>query len=319
MTTSKTTQATTEPIITVTCQSLWDNAYPLIIKETEKHPFLVSMVNGTLEENNFRYYVQQDVLYLNDFSYCLRQLALKVPKDCLNQKDASKLLIDLADGAEKDEIALHNSYLKQWNTNTNEEEKSSKSNQHQNQNQSNQQQQPSQQEQMPNTLLYTSYMRRIIDGSETTYGEGLAVLLPCFWVYMHVGKCMLKLRNELDNENENKESSNRLRPKHYNDWIDMYAGDEFENEVNDYIQLVNNELQRIQTKQSLTLTQNGTGTTALLPVVVNDNDDDDKEVNDELKQIEYHFIMSCKLEHMFWDQAITMMEWPTIIGDGSGI
>ncbi|OEU17910.1 heme oxygenase-like protein [Fragilariopsis cylindrus CCMP1102] len=257
---------TTKPI-TITCQSLWDKAYPIVIKETEKHPFLVSMVDGTLEENNFRYYVQQDVLYLNDFSYCLRQLALK-KAPTTNDKN---LLIDLADGAEKDEIALHNAYLKGWNTN--EESSSSKQQQH---------------EQMPNTLLYTSYMRRIIDGSETTYGEGLAVLLPCFWVYMHVGKCMLKLRNELDTNNtttdsQNKESRNRLRPKHYNDWIDMYAGDEFEHEVNNYIQLVNNELQL-----------------------------NDKKVNEELKQIEYHFIMSCKLEHMFWDQAITMMEWPTI-------
>ena len=273
---------TTKPITITTCQSLWDKAHPIIIKETEKHPFLVSMVDGTLEENNFRYYVQQDVLYLNDFSYCLRQLALK-KAPTTNDKN---LLIGLADGAEKDEIALHNAYLKGWNTN--EESSSSKQQQH---------------EQMPNTLLYTSYMRRIIDGSETTYGEGLAVLLPCFWVYMHVGKCMLKLRNELDTnttatDNQNNESRNRLRPKHYNDWIDMYAGDEFEHEVNNYIQLVNNELQRIQTKQ----TQNGTTAP----------DVNDKKVNEELKQIEYHFIMSCKLEHMFWDQAVTMMEWPTI-------
>jgi len=49
---------------------------------------------------------------------------------------------------------------------------------------------------MPNALLYTSYMLRVINTS--CHAEGLAVLLPCFWVYMHVGKCMLKLREELD-------------------------------------------------------------------------------------------------------------------------
>ena len=49
--------------------------------------------------------------------------------------------------------------------------------------------------QMPNALLYTSYMLRVIN--TTCHAEGLAVLLPCFWVYMHVGKCMLKLREEL--------------------------------------------------------------------------------------------------------------------------
>ena len=49
--------------------------------------------------------------------------------------------------------------------------------------------------QMPNCLMYTSYMLRVIKTG--SHAEGLAVLLPCFWVYMHVGKCMLKLRDEL--------------------------------------------------------------------------------------------------------------------------
>ena len=48
---------------------------------------------------------------------------------------------------------------------------------------------------MPNTLLYTSYMLRVV--ATRPHAEGLAVLLPCFWVYMHVGKCMLKLRENL--------------------------------------------------------------------------------------------------------------------------
>lgn len=34
--------------------------------------------------------------------------------------------------------------------------------------------------------------------------------------------------------------------------------------------------------------------------------------SDTLKEMEKHFIMSCKLEHMFWDQADTKMEWPKI-------
>ena len=42
----------------------------------------------------------------------------------------------------------------------------------------------------PHALLYTSYLLRVVSRD---YEEGLAVLLPCFWVYMHVGKCMLNL------------------------------------------------------------------------------------------------------------------------------
>jgi thiaminase len=48
---------------------------------------------------------------------------------------------------------------------------------------------------MPHTVLYTSYMVRV--AATRPHAEGLAVLLPCFWVYMHVGKCMQALRSSL--------------------------------------------------------------------------------------------------------------------------
>mmetsp|Transcript_9729 Transcript_9729/g.19446 ORF Transcript_9729/g.19446 Transcript_9729/m.19446 type:complete len:127 (+) Transcript_9729:488-868(+) len=121
---------------------------------------------------------------------------------------------------------------------------------------------------MPNTLLYTSYMSRIV--ATRCHAEGLAVLLPCFWVYMHVGKCMLKLREELGDSVK--------RSPQFDAWIDMYGGEEFEKEVNDYIAMV---------------------------------DEAAKEVDEEtLEKMEGHFIMSCKLEHMFWDQAQNLMQWP---------
>ena len=55
-------------------QEFWDAAAPMIAV-TEKHPFLVAMVDGTLQQDNFKYYVVQDVLYLQEFADCLRRLA----------------------------------------------------------------------------------------------------------------------------------------------------------------------------------------------------------------------------------------------------
>jgi len=61
----------------------------------------------------------------------------------------------------------------------------------------------------------------------------------------------------------------------------MYGGEDFEKEVKDYIVMVDIAC---------------------------------KTANAEtLQKMEYHFIMSCKLEHMFWDQADTLMEWPDIV------
>jgi thiaminase len=45
----------------MSAQAFWDAASPLIAV-TEKHPFLVAMVDGTLADENFQYYVVQDAM-----------------------------------------------------------------------------------------------------------------------------------------------------------------------------------------------------------------------------------------------------------------
>jgi thiaminase/transcriptional activator TenA len=62
----------------------------------------------------------------------------------------------------------------------------------------------------------------------------------------------------------------------------MYGGDDFEKEVKDYIAMVEAACKTVDAA--------------------------------ELKEMEKHFFMSCKLEHMFWDQATNMMKWPEIGG-----
>lgn len=64
----------------------------------------------------------------------------------------------------------------------------------------------------------------------------------------------------------------------------MYGGEEFEKEVKDYIEMCE------------TAATNADEATR--------------------REMEKHFIMSCKLEHMFWDQAQKRMEWPDIVGIG---
>jgi thiaminase (transcriptional activator TenA) len=151
----------------MSAQDFWDAAAPWIAV-TEKHPFLVAMVDGTLAKENFQYYVVQDALYLKDFANCLVRLS----QNCTDGSVfAKQRLEDFAKGAEQAELSLHKSFFVDWNISADGVE------------------------QMPNCLLYTSYMKRVV--ATECHAHGLAVLLPCFWVYMHVGKCMLKLRDEL--------------------------------------------------------------------------------------------------------------------------
>jgi thiaminase/transcriptional activator TenA len=150
----------------MSAQTFWDAALPLIAV-TEKHPFLIAMVDGTLDMDCFKYYVVQDALYLNDFADCLRILSRN---QGIAGSDAIRLAA-FARGAEEAEMCLHNGFFRQWNISAEGVE------------------------QMPHCLLYTSYMKRVV--ATRPHAEGLAVLLPCFWVYMHVGKCMLQLRRVL--------------------------------------------------------------------------------------------------------------------------
>ena len=72
------------------------------------------------------------------------------------------------------------------------------------------------------------------------------------------------------------------RPPQFDAWIDMYWGDDFEREVKEYIELVDKECKVAS--------------------------------EEELKEMQEHFNMCCKLEHMFWDQASNQMQWPTVGG-----
>ena len=186
-------------------QSLWDAAADLI-KVTETHPFLVAMVDGTLSEDSFQYYAVQDALYLVDFKSCLVRLADKMNVEMSNDDSTKEASIQrvkgLAIAIEESEVELHRSFFKQWNIDA------------------------SNATSMPDTLLYTSYIVRVV--STRPYAEGLAVLLPCFWVYMHVGKCMLQLR----------EKSTERRPAQFDAWIDTYSTEEYETAVKGYIAIV---------------------------------------------------------------------------------
>jgi len=246
----------------VTTQTFWDAAYPLIA-ETEKHPFLVAMVDGTLAEENFKYYVVQDTLYLRDYADCLRRVATKAP----TPEGAAKLEY-YAKGAESSEMALHESFFKQWGIEAPP---------------SDAMEDPMAQK--PNCLLYTSYLKRVV--ATESYAQGLAVVLPCFWVYMHVGHVMLKLRETLDAGDASLKSK---RKPQYDAWIDAYASDEFEKDVKDYLVMVDVECARIQATES------------------------SEEAKKMLTSMQQHFIMGCKLEHMFWDQAQTNLQWPNLGG-----
>lgn len=144
----------------MSAQSFWDKAAPLIAV-TEKHPFLVAMVDGTLALSNFQYYVVQDAHYLADYADCLRRLS---KNEGVSESD-SKRLEAFATGAAECEMSLHNSFFVEWKIASEGVE------------------------QMPNCLLYTSYMKRIV--ATRPHAEGKPKIMkgrnPSLHIFSFVG------------------------------------------------------------------------------------------------------------------------------------
>lgn len=122
------------------------------------HPFNQELAHGTLAIEIFIFYLNQDALYLMDFSKALALTATRLPHD-----RQSELFIQFAMNALKAERDLHNNILKKYASTT-----------------------PTANKQSPFCFMYTNYLLRM--ASTAPVEEAVASLLPCFWVYQQVGQ-----------------------------------------------------------------------------------------------------------------------------------
>ncbi len=112
----------------------------------------------------------------------------------------------------------------------------------------------------PTAYAYTSHLyRATMTGS---LAHSVAAMLPCYWLYADIGK---------KNENANPE------PEIYRNWINMYAGDRFQNSTNEMIDLLN--------------------------TLVEDMSEDEKE------KVKEQFVLAKEYELHFWEMSYTKETW----------
>ncbi len=129
---------------------LWESSQDVITK-IYRLPFLLQLQNGTLPEASFKFYLQQDALYLLDFSRALAITATKAPT-----VEQTLLLYDFASGALRYERALHQDYLGDTAP-------------------------------VEPTAACFSYTHMLLSSAyHRTYWQSIAALLPCFWIYAEV-------------------------------------------------------------------------------------------------------------------------------------
>ena len=167
---------------TLTAQ-LWRSIEPIYAAILE-HPFLAGLTDGSLPRDAFRFYVIQDARYLREYAKALAVLAGRA-----HSEDAVLTLSRHAAGAIKVERSLHDSFFRDFDLSPAAVAATPLA---------------------PTALAYTSYLLAAAHGG--SFAEGMAAVLPCYWIYREVGQELLR-----------RGSPDLL----YQRWIATYGGEEF--------------------------------------------------------------------------------------------
>ncbi|HET8541714.1 MAG TPA: thiaminase II [Anaeromyxobacter sp.] len=173
---------------------MW-NAMEEVFARILVHPFVVGLTDGSLPRDAFAHYVVQDALYLVDYARALALVGAKAP-----DAEAIAMFASHARGALEVERALHAGLLLELGLPAGEVRTTPRT---------------------PTTLAYASYL--LGSCHQGSFAEGLAAVLPCYWIYAEVGTRLLA-----------RSSPDPL----YARWIATYGGEEFGRIVADVLALV---------------------------------------------------------------------------------
>jgi len=139
----------------------WDRIAP-IMAEIEQLPLLERLSDGTLPPEVFRHYILQDALYLKHYARCLAIVAAKAP-------DNAQVLrfLGSAQKAITVEQGLHAGFLTQFGISSADVASAEPS---------------------PAGFAYTNFL--LATAYHSSYAVALSSILPCFWIYWHVGEAI---------------------------------------------------------------------------------------------------------------------------------
>jgi len=179
---------------TTLTDEMWERARP-VHEKTLEHPFLRGLTDGTLPRDRFQFYLEQDAEYLRVFGQALSVLASKAPRE-----EWAKTLNRHAVDAIEVERALHETILGKFGVQRSGAVRAPMA---------------------PTNAAYTNHL--LVTVERGTFAEGLAAMLPCYWIYWEVGKVL-----------EKRGSKNR----EYQQWIDQYASAEYGKTVREVLAMM---------------------------------------------------------------------------------
>lgn len=160
---------------------------PHLLKKIINHPFNEELYKGTLSQLRFRTFLEQDKLYLLDFSTSLKNIAER-----LEDNRYQALFFKLSSGAFNTHLTLHDKYLIKTKAPVFF--------------------QPTEliTRKIPIVDAYTKYQFKM--SAHADIEVAIASLMPCFIIYSYLG---LRMRAKLNTNHP------------YQRWIESYSGENF--------------------------------------------------------------------------------------------
>lgn len=199
-----------------------------------KHPFVQQLGQGTLKKECFQHYLQQDYLYLIHYA---RAFALAVFKGA-NPAQMRASMPSLTALVEH-ELSLHIEYCKSWGL--------TEADIHA----------------LPEGVATVAYTRYLIDaGMQGDLTDLYSALVPCALGYAEVGQYLMKPGNSQKEDNQ------------YSNWIEMYAGEEYQQAAYATVEFFDELLAEIPSDSA------------------------------RAKQLQAHFTTATRMEIAFWQQGL---------------
>ncbi|WP_101653423.1 TenA family protein [Brevibacterium ihuae] len=164
------------------------------LRAIEELPFLAELAAGTLDARAFTNYILQDEIYLVGYAKAMTILASRAPAT-----EQTRFWAEAAGLAVYEEQQMHAQLLGADRLGPHVDDLTGGTGV------------PTA---SPTTLGYTSYL--VAQAATAPYEVGVAAVLPCFWVYAHMGKVLTAAVGD------------RMADHPYREWIETYDSPEFD-------------------------------------------------------------------------------------------
>ena len=170
-------------------------------------PFVKELEAGNLNQEIFQHYMIQDGIYLGEFARVLAIISAKAPQPDIQLEFAGSVREAIVV-----ERSLHENFFAEFGINLEDALATEPS---------------------PTCLNYTNFL--LATAYQSSFAVAVAAVLPCFWIYLEVGKHI------------HQQTTTQANP--YQKWIDTYVDADFEASVNYVINVANKAAETVSTNE----------------------------------------------------------------------